>query len=73
MASTDMNDSLNNCNNVDNSGNNFVSQDNLMGNATILIDSPKYGFANKVSGILTAFEVCFCTLFFVTLNFVKFI
>ncbi|XP_012529997.1 protein SHQ1 homolog isoform X2 [Monomorium pharaonis] len=40
-------DSRNNC---------FMPQDNLIGNPTILINSPKYGFANKISGALTAFE-----------------
>ncbi|XP_018046302.1 PREDICTED: protein SHQ1 homolog isoform X1 [Atta colombica] len=44
-------------NSVDNSGNNcFSSQDNFVGSGTNLINSPKYGFANKISGALAAFE-----------------
>jgi len=47
-------------NSVDNSGNNcFSPQDNFVGSGTNLINSPKYGFANKISGALAAFEVCF--------------
>ncbi|XP_018364229.1 PREDICTED: protein SHQ1 homolog isoform X1 [Trachymyrmex cornetzi] len=43
-------------NDVDNSGNNsFPPQDNSVGGATNLINSPKYGFANKISGALAAF------------------
>ncbi|KAL0114988.1 hypothetical protein PUN28_010509 [Cardiocondyla obscurior] len=39
------------------SGNNwFVPQDNFAENAAIFVNSPKYGFANKISGALTAFE-----------------
>lgn len=47
----------------DDSGNDwFVSQDNKP--EEVPINSPKYGFANKVSGALAAFEVRFCNLFF---------
>ncbi|XP_018403060.1 PREDICTED: protein SHQ1 homolog [Cyphomyrmex costatus] len=52
VASTDMSE-----NNVDNSGNNCSPpHDNFVGNAMSLINSPKYGFANKISGALIAFE-----------------
>lgn len=53
-ASADINES----NAADDSGNNwFVPQDNVAGSVPTLINSPKYGFANKISGALTAFEV----------------
>lgn len=43
-----------------NSGDNwFFPQKQPTENITLLIDSPKYGFANKISGALGAFEVCF--------------
>ncbi|XP_071636950.1 protein SHQ1 homolog isoform X1 [Temnothorax longispinosus] len=50
-ASADMNNA------VDGSGNNWFSpQDNFVETEAILLNSPKYGFANKISGSLTAFE-----------------
>jgi len=49
---------INESNAVDDSENNwFLPQANFVENATSLTNSPKYGFANKVSGALTAFEV----------------
>jgi len=62
---------INESNAVDDSENNwFLPQVNFMENATnltnaptSLTNSPKYGFANKVSGALTAFEVHLYNLF----------
>lgn len=48
------------------------SQSNVKEHASILIDSPKYGFANKISGVLTAFEVNIHLIFLFLLK-VKFI
>lgn len=63
--SANIDDSLNDndiTNNDDSQDNWFVSQDNPLENATVLIGSPKYGFGNKISGALTAFEVCSCNI-----------
>lgn len=58
--SANIDDSLNDndvANNDDSEDNWFIPQNNPSENVTILINSPKYGFANKISGALTAFEV----------------
>lgn len=44
----------------------FIPQKVPLENITLLKDSPKYGFANKISEALTAFEVCFDNFFFFT-------
>lgn len=44
----------------------FSPQKQSAGNITLLTDLPKYGFANKISGALTAFEVCFQNLFYIS-------
>lgn len=36
----------------------FIPQ-SVENNIILLTNSPKYGFANKISRALTAFEVCF--------------
>lgn len=60
--SANIDDSLNDndtTNNDDPDDNWFIPQNNPSENVTVLIGSPKYGFANKISGALTAFEVYF--------------
>lgn len=65
-SSADINES----NAVDDSGNAwFIPQDNPTENSPILINSPKYGFANKVSGALAPFEVCVFVIYSLILNF----
>lgn len=61
VDSADTDENFNNDNDIasnDDSDKWFFPQDNpyLTENVTLLTDSPKYGFANKMSGSLTAFE-----------------
>ena len=56
--SANIDDSLNDndTTNNDSEDNWFIPQNNPSENVIVLIGSPKYGFANKISGALTAFE-----------------
>ncbi|XP_072749378.1 protein SHQ1 homolog isoform X2 [Anoplolepis gracilipes] len=57
--SANIDDSLNDnaaTNNDDSEDNWFIPQNNSLENVKVLIGSPKYGFANKISGALIAFE-----------------
>lgn len=61
-ADLDIDENLNDNDTTDtsqNTSNDTLSfpQSDVKEHASILIDSPKYGFANKISGALTAFEV----------------
>lgn len=69
--SANIDDSLNDndTTNNDSEDNWFIPQNNPSENVIVLIGSPKYGFANKISGALTAFEVCLCNILSVVIKF----
>lgn len=68
----DINESVTDNNILDNNSDSLwsLSQNNPIENTTIITNYSKYGFANKVSGVLIPFEVCiimFYDIFFVIL------